>query len=50
MQILLKKKKRNSFTSVLELLPIQVCFEMSRKEKNQKGGPLKGWKVLEKSE
>lgn len=47
MQILLKNK-RNEFTSVLKLFPIQMCFEMFRKEKNQKVGPLKVWKVIEK--
>lgn len=35
MQILLKIKK-NSFTSVLKLLPIEMCFEMLRREKDQK--------------
>lgn len=40
MQILLKNK-RNEFTSILKLFPIQMCFEMFRKEKNQKGWSFK---------
>lgn len=31
------KKKKNSFTSVLKLLPIEMYFEMSRREKDKKG-------------
>jgi hypothetical protein len=49
MQILLKIK-RNSFTSVLKLLPIEMCFEMSRGRKIKKVGSSKVWEMVEKSE
>ena len=49
MQILLKIK-RNSFTSVLKLLPIEMCVEMSRGRKIKKVGSSKVWEMVEKSE